>query len=256
MNNIEPKISNNLYEFYNHISQIKGIHSEEHDHWSVISNTPGVWPRIIYKIAPKIVEPKSAILFSEKVKSGTYPEIVIASEENIQQVDPFLRSKGFYPYSAWKGMAISNRTDINAPYLPEKIEVVKLESSADIKQWIKVVTSQLISPARLEKQLLESLIAQPQIEAFLLKHNGVGVSTILVFNSENSTGLYLIATDKSVQRQGFASLLVQHILFQEFQKSINPIILHATPKGEAVYSKLGFIPLNQFFLYRFLNIHL
>ena len=71
MNNIEPKISNNLYEFYNHIAQIKGIHSEEHDHWSVIRNTPGVWPRIIYKIAPKIVEPKSAILFSEKVKSGT-----------------------------------------------------------------------------------------------------------------------------------------------------------------------------------------
>ena len=253
MNNIEQEIRNNLYEFYDQFSQFKGILSERQDHWSVIKNIPGAWPRIIYRIAPEIIKSRSTIIFSEKINSSTYPEIAIASEDNIQQVDPFLRSKGLYPFSAWKGMAISNGTAITSPDLPKNIEVVNPESATDIEQWIKIVTSQLISPARLDKTLLENLITKPGIEIFLLKHNGVGVSTILVFTSENSTGFYLIATERSAQRQGFASLLVQRILFLETRKSINPIILHANQKGKALYSKLGFVPYNQFFLYRFLN---
>ena len=254
MNKIEREIRNNLYEFYDQISQVCGIHSEQQDHWSVIQNIPGAWPRIIYRIAPEIVEPKSILFFSEKVNTGSYPEILIASSENIQHIDPFLRTRGFYPFSGWKGMAVTG-TAISFPALPQTIEMVKPESPEDRNQWLKIVTSQLIAPARLDKTLLESLIAQPQFEAFLLKHKGVGVSTILVFTSGNSTGLYLIATEKSAQRQGFAQLLVQQILCQEAGKSINPIVLHATPKGEALYSKLGFVPYNQFFLYRFLNMH-
>lgn len=255
MNNPEPEISNNLYGFYDLLSSTCGIYSEKMDHWSVIKNLPGCWPRIIYKIDPEIVKPVPTILFSEKLRSGTYPEILIAGDQNIQQIDPFLRSRGFYPFSAWKGMAIAN-IEITPPTLPENIEVVKVESPTDLDQWIKVVTSQLIVPAHLEKTLLESLIAHPQFEAFLLKSNGLGVSTILVFASEHSTGLYLIATEKSAQRQGFAQLLVQQIVFAKTQQSTNPIVLHATPKGEGLYSKLGFLPYNQFFLYRFINMPL
>ena len=254
MNNTEQEISNNLYGFYDQIALSCRIPSEKEDHWSVIQNTPEAWPRIIYRITPEIIEPKSSNLFSEKVNSNTYPEILIASDENIQQIDPFLRNKGFYPFAAWKGMAIITN-DMIAPYLPDNIEIVKIESSTDIEQWIKVVTSQLIAPAQLEKSLLGSMIAQPQFEAFLLKYNGVGVSTILVFTSVHSTGLYLIATEKSAQRQGFAQLLVQQVIYQETQRSINPIVLHATPKGEALYSKLGFLPFNPFYLYRSLNLH-
>lgn len=254
MNSIEHEIRNNLYEFYDHITQITGIHSENQDHWSMIQNAPGAWPRITYRIAPEIVRQDSSSNFSARVKSGAYPEILIAGDENIREVDPFLRSQGFYPFSAWKGMA-TTRTAIPEPDLPESVEVVKVESAADIEQWIKVVTSQLIAPARLDKILVESLIAQTCFEAFLLKYNGTGVSTILVFKTGHSTGLYLIATEKSAQRQGFARLLVQHILFHETRKSNNPIVLHATPKGEALYSSLGFLPYNQFFLYRILNIN-
>jgi GNAT superfamily N-acetyltransferase len=260
MNKIHQEISNNLYAFYDQIALISKIPSEIQDHWSVIQNTPGSWPRIIYKITPEIVEPGSSLLFSEKVNSGSYPEILIAGDENIRQIDPFLRTKGFYPFAGWKGMAITKelwesfiQTNKTFPKLPNNIEIIKTESPEDIEQWIKVVTSQLVAPARLEKPLLKSLIAHPAFEAFLLKHDGVGVSTVLVFTSEQSTGLYLIATEQSAQRQGFAQLLVQQVIYQARQRSIHPVVLHATPKGEALYSKLGFMPFNQFYLYRSLN---
>lgn len=252
MNSIGQQIRNNLYEFYDKVCRIEGIYSERQDHWSVISNRPGTWPRIIYRIDPQVVETKSTNLLSGKISSGTYPEILIASDENIKEIDPILRHMGFYPFSAWKGMAAFKETATLLD-LPESVQIVKLQSLEDIEQWIKIVSSELIAPARLGKTLLESLITQPEIEAFLLKYNGVGVSTILVFNSGSSTGFYLIATEKSAQRQGFAKMLVQQIKYQQILKSINPIILHATPKGEALYSKLGFLPYNQFFLYRLIN---
>lgn len=258
MNKIQHEISNNLYAFYDQISQICRIPSDKKDQWSVIQNIPGTWPRLIYRIAPEIIEPVSSHLFTEKVNSGSYPEVLIAGEENIRQIDPFLRSKGFYPFAGWKGMAklwkSFIQTDKTFPKL-QNIEIVKTESSADLDQWIKVVTSQLVAPARLDKSLLESLIAQPSFEAFLLKYDGVGVSTILVFTSEQSTGLYLIATEQSAQRQGFAQLLVQQVMLGVGQRSTHPVVLHATPKGEALYSKLGFMPFNQFYLYRSLNMH-
>lgn len=256
MDNIDHEIRNNLYEFYDKISQFCGIYSEKPDHWSVVKNIPGAWPRVIYRIDSEIVEEQSSAIFSEKVNSGSYPELLIASDENIRQIDPFLRSQGFYPFSAWKGMAFRSVDNVTAPHLPEAIEIVKPENSVDIEQWIEIVTSELITPAKMDKSLLENLIVHPEFDAYLLKNDGVGVSTMLVFKSVNSTGLYLIATRKSAQRQGFASLLVQQIIFHETQKSKNPIILHATQNGEALYSKLNFLPFNRFFLYRYLNTNL
>lgn len=252
MNNIETEISNNLYGFYDHLSRIGGIDAQREDHWSFIRNAPGVWPRVIYRVDPQIVNHPSGLVVEEKVNSGACPEILIASDQNIREVDPFLRAWGFYPFTAWKGMAIMHPDSV-APDLPDTIEVVNVESPEEMDQWLKVVTSQLIAPARLDKALLESLLLHPGMECFLLKANGMGVSTILVFTSETSRGLYLIATEKSAQRQGYAKWLVQWILSRESQKSNMPVVLHATPRGEALYSKLGFLPFNQFFLYRLLR---
>lgn len=253
MDKIEAQIRNNLYEFYDQIAQIGAIFSEKKDHWSVIRNVPDVWPRIIYGIDSQIIDAQSSILFSEKVNSGAYPELLIANDTNIQQIDPFFRKQGFLPFSAWKGMAISNNEFIAPPNLPETVRIVRPESPTDIEQWLKIVSIELVAPARLDGSFLESLLASPGIEAFLLKYNGVGVSTILTFSSKNSTGLYLIATEKSAQQQGFAKLLVHQIISQCAKK---PIVLHATQKGEALYSKLGFQPFNQFFLYRYFKTNL
>lgn len=249
MNNTPDHIRNNLYEFYDRITQVCGLNSEKQENWSVSENIPGYWPRLIYRVDPEIATKPSILPFSEKVKSGNYPELLIASDENIQKTDPFLRQQGFYPFSAWKGMAITNIHN-NLPELVDEVEIVKPESSADQEQWLRIVNTELVAPLKMDKTLLENIVAMPEIEAYLLKHNGVGVTTILTFETVESTGLYLIATEKPAQKQGFASLLVQHILVQNARRSKNPVILHATQPGERMYLRLGFQPINQFFLYR------
>lgn len=256
MNSIVRHIGSNLYEFYDSISQICGLETDNQKHWSVSKNASGYWPRLVYQVDQDITNPEVSVTFSEKVKSGQLPELLITSDENIRQIDPFLRQQGFYPFSAWKGMALTNLQNITPQKLPGAIEIVKPESVLELDQWLEIVNTELVSPLRMEISLLKSLIDRPEFDAYLLKKDGIGVSTILVFESTEFTGLYLIATEKSAQRQGFASLLVHHILWEHAQRSKKPVILHATQSGEPMYLKFGFQPINQFFLYRYLKSNL
>lgn len=253
MNNTALEISNNLYAFYDQVAQCQGIYSDKQDQWSMISNHPGIWPRIIYRVSPGIVLGESSQTLFEKVQEGIYPEVLIASGENIHQTDPFLRAKGFFPFLGWKGMAREYAVGMTAPDLPEEVQIVSLQNTEDRQQWARIVSTELIAPTRFDPALIESLRNSPGVELFLLKYKGAGISTVLVYDSGDSTGLYMIATDQSARQKGFAHLLVQQIVWQVTQKSQKPIILHATPKGEGLYAKSGFLPFNQFFLYRFLN---
>ena len=253
MNNTLQEIGNNLYEFYSKVAQCEGIYAENKDQWAVISNPPGIWPRLIYKVSGDISHRESSAELIHKVQEGIYPEVLIATDDNIDENDPFLRKNGFFPFLGWKGMAREFIELQDVPQLPENTEIVNLNHPRDLQQWAHIVSTELLVPNQFEPALVEKLMAKHGVEIFLLKHNGVGVSTILVYQSANSTGLYMIATSQAARRKGYAYLLVEQIIRQVSQQSKKPIILHATQKGEGLYAKLGFMPYNQFFLYRYLN---
>jgi len=253
MNNTPQEIINNLYAFYNQVALCEGIYSESKDRWSMISNRPGNWPRLIYKVSPDISLHESTFELINKVKEGIYPEVLIATDDNIGQKDPFLRKNGFFPFQGWKGMAREYSPFQATPQLPDNVEIVNLNQLEDLQQWANIISTELIAPTQFDRALIKNLMTQPGVGVFLLKHEGVGISTILVYESEYSTGLYMIATVQTARRKGFAHLLIEQILLQMAQQSKKPIILHATQKGEGLYAKLGFLPYNQFFLYRYLN---
>ncbi|MGE5449222.1 MAG: GNAT family N-acetyltransferase [Bacteroidales bacterium] len=253
MNNTHQEITNNLYAFYDQVAQCKGIYAEKKELWSIIRNNPGTWPRIIYRIPGHLPQNETSPELFEKVRSGLYPEVLIATDDNIGQMDPFLRAGGFYPFLGWKGMAREYTPGLQAPELPENIGIVTLERPEDREQWVNIVSTELIAPTLFDLEMIEILRNRQGVEIYLLKHNEVGVATLLSYDSGDSTGLYMIATSKSSQRKGFGHLLVSQIVWQISQQSKKPIILHATPKGEGLYAKSGFLPYNQFFLYRFLN---
>jgi GNAT superfamily N-acetyltransferase len=253
MSNALLEIQNNLYAFYDQVAQCEGIYAEKGDSWSVISHQKGIWPRIIYRVSPDLDQNQTSAKLFEKVQSGLYPEVLIATDKNIGQMDPFLRAHGFYPYMGWKGMARELTEAIPPSELPSNVEIVTLDHVKDREQWAKIVSTELIAPTLFDQALMESLRTRPGVELFLLKHNGQGISTLMAYDSGDSTGLYMIATDRSAQRKGFGHLLVSQIVERISRQSKKPIILHATQKGEGLYQKSGFLPYSRFFLYRFLN---
>ncbi len=253
MNSIESHIRNNLYEFYRQTASACNMRSEKFDGWSVVQNCPGFWPNLIYNIGSELITEQNAPIFNQKIRAGSYPNLLISGDENIQQTDPFFRKHGFYPITVWKGMALERSSEQNEPGLPGPVSISKPETEAELEQWMTIVNEELLSSEKLDKSQMQSILSQPNFEAWLLKTSGEAVSTILTFRTGSSTGLYFVATQKSAQRQGFASLLVRQICAQEAKSSEKPIVLHATRNGETVYSKLGFKPYNSFFLYWKIN---
>ena len=250
MNSLTDSIRTNLYAFYDSISELCGINTGEQMPWSVSENMPGFWPRLIYRINSDILSPTASDNFSERVKTVHTPELLIASDENIRQTDLFLRQQGFYPFAVWKGMVLTNIPHRTPTVLPGGIEIIRPQSLSDREQWLKIVNTELLAPLKMDEALLEGILSEPAFKVYILKNKGVGVSTILTFTSKDSTGLYLLATARTEQKKGYAGLLVQYILDQYAHGSNNPVILHATQAGEPLYLKLGFKPVNQFYLYR------
>jgi ribosomal protein S18 acetylase RimI-like enzyme len=249
MDKTGAEIGSNLCYFYNEIARTGKLHRLESGQWTLVANELGSWPRLVYGVGAEMFDQQTF----KTLEIDFSPELLITGDENILEIDPQLRISGYYPFAFWKGMAISNLLEITAPQLPEWIEIVHPKTSEEIVQWLEIVNSELVAPDIFQRSLFERLIDQSNFEAFLLKKDGVGVSTLLVFTTENSTGLYLIATNKSSQKQGFANLLIRQILSQISLKSEKPVILLATQKGQGLYTKLGFQTVNQFFLYRNLN---
>lgn len=253
MSNVSSEIQNNLYAFYDQVARCQGIYGEKEEDWSVIKNHLDIWPGIIYRVSADLPNHKTSPKLFEKVHSGVYPPVLIATDQNIAQMDPFLRAHGFYPFMAWKGMAREYSNQMQVPELPENVEVVGLEKPQDREQWVKIVSTELIAPTLFDQALTESLRERPGVELYLLKLDGQGVCTLMAYDSGHSTGLYMIATDRNFQRKGLGHLLVQQIVWKVSRQSKNPVILHATQKGEGLYAKSGFLPYSQFFLYRYLN---
>lgn len=252
MTNAAVLIQNNLYEFYDQLAQTGGLTLEKGYQWSALKNEPGYWPGAIYRFGSSIISPDNAVGFAEKVTSGKLPDFLVAEEEGIAQTGPFLQKLGFHPFAAWKGMWLE-QFNVQPVSFPELVNIEEITHDEDLEQWIKIVSTELLNSATIEKSLLKKLIVHPSFDAYLLKNNGIGVSSVMVFKSEESFGLYLIATAKSAQKKGFGRILITAVLARLAAEAKKPVILQATSAGEILYTKLGFVPANRFFLFRYLK---
>jgi len=243
-------IETNLYEFYKSLAFLGKQGSEISEDSIVIRNEPGIWPGLIYGRSNLLTKQSDPLHIRELMTSNKAPELLIADDTNIQEFDPLVRQLRFLPFAGWNGMALESVPLASVNKLPESVRISKVETDEDLTEWIEIVNEELLVSSKLDKQQLRSMLELPVFDAWLLQKSGVGVSTILVFKHNTSNGLYFIATKKSFQKQGFGSMLVSQICKQLTESSEKPIVLHATRNGEKLYSKLGFKPVNHFFLYR------
>lgn len=253
MNRMERYIRNNLYEFYSRIGAVCTLNSKKESGWSVVQNTPGYWPNLFYGVDSDFETEQIQVSFANKIKSGNFPNLLITGDQNIQQTDAALRKLGFMPITRWTGMAIEKKGEFVTPEISGDICISKPQTDSELEQWIEIVNEQLLSSEKLNREQLKMILSEPDFDARMLCSNGEVVSTILVFRAAGATGLYFIATKKHAQRRGFASLLIRSVCSEELKSSENPLVLHATKNGEAVYQKIGFETFDPFFLYWKLN---
>ena len=251
--NTDPElIQNNLFSFYDQLARTGKLDLEICDHWSILKNEPGFWPGVIYRIGADLVFAEDSGRLAAQANSEEIPGFLVAKDDDIEHTSPVLQKLGFFPFAAWRGM-ILNEFDKKEVRTPDSVTIEKITTDSDFEQWIKIISEELLNPILIKKTFLKKLLIDPSFEAFILKNNGIGVSTVMVFKTEYSYGLYLIATTKAAQRKGFGQMLIDTVINRLVDEAKKPVILQATPAGEILYNKLGFIPVNRFFLFRHLK---
>ena len=86
--------------------------------------------------------------------------------------------------------------------------------------------------------------------------DGKLVSKVAVSRSENSIGIYAVATRPEARRMGLAGILTLHALHQMRKEGYEIAVLHSTPMAESLYASMGFEKLADFYLYAKTDIHL
>jgi GNAT superfamily N-acetyltransferase len=71
-----------------------------------------------------------------------------------------------------------------------------------------------------------------------------GIGTLILY--AGSAWLAHIIVDPGFRNHGIGTKIVEELLYHPLRKLSEPVLLSATPSGEAVYRKLGFKPVNNY----------
>ena len=91
-----------------------------------------------------------------------------------------------------------------------------------------------------ERILTKAFVLENRVNSFVGYLSGKPVSTSMLFVSEGVAGIYWVATETSMRKQGLGEALTYHAS-QEGLKSVERYcVLQASKAGESVYQKMGY----------------
>ncbi len=86
----------------------------------------------------------------------------------------------------------------------------------------------------------------PDLDAWVLVHDGEAVAGAWSYLHGTDCGLYAIGTVPGVRRRGLAGALTRHVLADAHRRGARTASLQSTPMGEPLYRSLGFTPVGRY----------
>lgn len=79
------------------------------------------------------------------------------------------------------------------------------------------------------------------VRVYTAKKSGRVVASLRISEAAGVSGVWCMATEVAMQRQGFARSLLQYTLLAERARGIERFVLIASPQGRPLYEKIGFV---------------
>ncbi|MCB2179720.1 GNAT family N-acetyltransferase [bacterium] len=173
-----------------------------------------------------------------------------------------LKKRGLIEIEVLPGMArtLSNLPD--TPEIPPGIEIKEVKEQQGKQELIEfAVWRWSVSQENIgiyEDVLAPFQIGHPEskISFWQAWKDGEPVSKVAINRSENSVGVYAVATKPEARRMGLARLLTFHALHEMRKEGYEIAVLHSTPMAEALYASMGFEKQVDFYLYASTDAHL
>jgi GNAT superfamily N-acetyltransferase len=201
-------------------------------------------------------------IFQEVSKGGRDFVWVITPSSEPKDLPQKLEERGLVEAEVITGMArtLSDLPEIPEP--PQGIKIKKVEETQGKQEFIEFATWRW----SIQEEYLAAYqdIIEPfefgrdgsNFSAWQAWMDGKPVSKVAVSRSENSIGIYAVATRPEARRMGLAKTLTIYALHEMQKEGYEIAVLHSTPMAESLYESIGFEKLADFYLYAKTELHL
>jgi GNAT superfamily N-acetyltransferase len=173
-----------------------------------------------------------------------------------------LEKRGLFEAEAFAGMGRSLMDLPKIPELPSGIKITEVNEKEGEEEFIEFATWRWSIPQEYHNDYRDMIapfeFGRPgsRFSAWQAWMDGKPVSKVGVHRSENSVGIYAVATRPEARRMGLAGILTLHALHQMREEGYELAVLHSTPMAESLYASLGFEKLADFYLYGKTELHI
>lgn len=247
---MQPKvieITENYVKLHRTLSDLMGAPVFNYKSFDFYSNPDSHWfTRIILKGS---LSPSELVKEVEDLrKKGFHPDIL--DFLNTREHENAIRELGYDSCNEQVGMYLKGNPapsdksntlknlNIQKNAITEALEIRKIETPNELKDWLKIVNESFESDDR--ENLYLKLIDRKGFRLYAGFVNGNMATTGMTFFDGESYGLYSITTGPRHRGFGHASVLVEHILGEIRREFSGFIILHATEMGKGIYERFGF----------------
>lgn len=236
---MDDKIEKNLVEFY--LAFSKSYHESKASHeneYSFVRTSTHPWPNYVLGLKASALSLEKLETLNRQIENDYLPPFLVVKDvEDFPDFDGVASQLKFRKVIHWHGMAVSADEVKPMDGQVEGLSIKAITSRAELKEWLQVVNQALFDQEKLHGDVFNPLLNSSGYRFILAYYNGQPAGTALMFDHEDTCGIYLVAVLENFRKKGIGSAISHFIA----EKNAKPwMVLHATKAGKRVYDKFGF----------------
>jgi GNAT superfamily N-acetyltransferase len=232
-------IEQNLIDFYLSFKDNPAVSFVENKQLYSLKNQITAWPNYIFIKKNQEQDFGSTLqLVTRHITETNNGDFLLLDSETAFQHENLLRQQSYFPVKLWTGMKLETSEPFDL--INSKLDIVSVYNTTRLLAWIKLVNEVFYNKELLTPELADKFLSHPNYTLYMGFVDKELATTCLVFDNDESIGLYYIATRAEHRKQGFAGNIVKTVLNNCIKKGKNKFVLHATKNAVGIYGKLGF----------------
>jgi ribosomal protein S18 acetylase RimI-like enzyme len=250
--NLLRLVRDNHFNLYKDIAGRCSIISGHENEFKFLMTNEMEWPKMIYDL--KLTTETTRTVFEKiesQAKAKKIPDfLIIDSETKTDNFDQISKDFNFIPVMRWPGMALNISETKRMPLISSlNFSISEVENMDELEQWISIINRTLFTREGIRSKIFEPLILSEKFSFLLGKHNGVPVSTMLVYFYEETVGIYMASTLSEFSHRGFMTALLKYTEEIASSGGYKFLTLEANKQSLKLYLSFGFNDVGNFDIY-------